>query len=146
MSQYPVLKATRSSSDLGKARLCAGASKRLPQAVPTSRWSEYNCALSRRARYLSDFAAADNQGYWTHCGRVVEVQVNVIYSVRIVPTSYGAVKLGMTPRIWSRWIIFAYSLLNIVGNFASGTLAEKLVFAPISIVVAFLVFRLAIEK
>jgi len=44
------------------------------------------------------------------------------------------------------WIIFAYSLLNIVGNFASGTLAEKLVFAPISIVAAFLVFRLALEK
>jgi len=44
------------------------------------------------------------------------------------------------------WIIFVYSLLNIAGNFASGSSTEKWVFTPISIVVAFLVFRLAIEK
>jgi hypothetical protein len=44
------------------------------------------------------------------------------------------------------WIIFVYSLLNIAGNLASGSSTEKLVFIPISIVAAFLVFRLAIEK
>jgi hypothetical protein len=44
------------------------------------------------------------------------------------------------------WIIFAYSLFNIAGNFASGSSTETLVFLPISIVVAFLILRLAIEK
>jgi len=44
------------------------------------------------------------------------------------------------------WIVFAYSLLNIAGNFASGAPAERLVFGPVSIVVAFLVFRLAVER
>ena len=43
------------------------------------------------------------------------------------------------------WIIFAYSLLNIIGNLASGVTAENLIFAPISIAIAFLVLRLAIE-
>lgn len=44
------------------------------------------------------------------------------------------------------WIIFAYMLLNTVGNLASGVSAEKLIFAPITIVMALLALRLAVEK
>jgi hypothetical protein len=44
------------------------------------------------------------------------------------------------------WIIFAYLLLNTLGNLVSSSSLEKLVFTPISIVTALLVLRLAIEK
>jgi hypothetical protein len=44
------------------------------------------------------------------------------------------------------WIIFAYSILNTVGNIASGVSVENLIMAPVTIIIAFLVFRLAIEK
>lgn len=44
------------------------------------------------------------------------------------------------------WIIFAYLVLNTLGNLASSSLLEKLVFTPITIVAAVLVLRLAIEK
>ena len=44
------------------------------------------------------------------------------------------------------WLIFAYLLLNTLGNLASGISFEKLMFAPVTIILAFCAFRLAIEK
>ena len=44
------------------------------------------------------------------------------------------------------WIIFGYFLLNTVGNLASSVTIEKLIFTPITIILSFLLFRLAIEK
>ena len=44
------------------------------------------------------------------------------------------------------WLIFAYLLLNTLGNLASGISFEKLVFAPITIILALCALRLAIEK
>ena len=44
------------------------------------------------------------------------------------------------------WVIFAYLLLNTIGNLASGVSFENLIFAPITVVLAFCAFRLAIEK
>lgn len=43
------------------------------------------------------------------------------------------------------WIIFAYMLLNTVGNLASGVSVEKLIFAPITIILALCALRLALE-
>jgi hypothetical protein len=51
----------------------------------------------------------------------------------------GAISVGV-------WLIFAYLLLNTVGNLASGISFEKLVFAPVTIILALCAFRLAIEK
>jgi len=51
----------------------------------------------------------------------------------------GAVNVGV-------WLIFAYLLLNTLGNLASGISFEKLVFAPITLILAFCALRLAIEK
>ncbi len=51
----------------------------------------------------------------------------------------GAVTVGL-------WIIFAYLILNTLGNLASGVSAENLVFAPLTLLVAFFALRLAIEK
>ena len=44
------------------------------------------------------------------------------------------------------WLIFAYLLLNTLGNLASGVSFEKLIFAPITILLALCAFRLALEK
>jgi len=44
------------------------------------------------------------------------------------------------------WIMFIYFVLNIFGNLASSVTAEKLIFTPITIILAVLAFRLAIEK
>ena len=51
----------------------------------------------------------------------------------------GTINIGL-------WLIFAYMLLNTLGNLASGISFEKLVFAPITIILALCAFRLAIEK
>lgn len=44
------------------------------------------------------------------------------------------------------WIIFAYLLLNTLGNLASGVSFENLIFAPVTLILAFCALRLAIEK
>ncbi|SRR6266508_727323 len=51
----------------------------------------------------------------------------------------GAIHVGV-------WLIFAYLLLNTLGNLASGISFEKLIFAPITIILALCAFRLATEK
>lgn len=51
----------------------------------------------------------------------------------------GAVNIGV-------WLIFAYLVLNTLGNLASGISFEKLLFAPITIILALCALRLAIEK
>jgi hypothetical protein len=44
------------------------------------------------------------------------------------------------------WFIFVFLLLNTLGNLASGVSLENLVFAPITIILAFCAFRLAIDR
>jgi hypothetical protein len=51
----------------------------------------------------------------------------------------GVVTIGV-------WLIFAYLVLNTLGNLASGISFERLLFAPITIMLALCAFRLAIEK
>jgi hypothetical protein len=51
----------------------------------------------------------------------------------------GVVNVGL-------WLMFAYLLLNTLGNLASGISVEKLIFAPITILLALCALRLAIEK
>jgi hypothetical protein len=51
----------------------------------------------------------------------------------------GVVNIGV-------WLIFAYLLLNTLGNLASGISLEKLLFAPITIILALCALRLALEK
>ena len=51
----------------------------------------------------------------------------------------GAVDLGV-------WLVFAYLILNTLGNLASGISFESLIAAPVTIILALCAFRLAIEK
>jgi hypothetical protein len=43
------------------------------------------------------------------------------------------------------WIIFAYLLLNTIGNLLAGATFEKVVFTPITLILAFCALRLALE-
>lgn len=66
----------------------------------------------------------------------------------IVAAKIGYVQAGKWSGVISvgAWLIFAYLLLNILGNLASGISFEKLIFVPITIILALCAFRLAIEK
>jgi len=44
------------------------------------------------------------------------------------------------------WIMTIYFILNAIGNFVSGVSSENFIFGPISIILALLAFRLAIDK
>jgi len=44
------------------------------------------------------------------------------------------------------WVVFAYLVLNTLGNFASGVSAETWFFGPLTIVMVLSALRLAIEK
>lgn len=44
------------------------------------------------------------------------------------------------------WVMFVYFILNTIGNLASDVTMEKVVFTPITLILAILAFRLAIEK
>ena len=44
------------------------------------------------------------------------------------------------------WLIFAFLILNTLGNLASGVSFENLIFAPITLILAFCALRLAVEK
>ncbi|HXQ32610.1 MAG TPA: hypothetical protein VN843_01185 [Anaerolineales bacterium] len=66
----------------------------------------------------------------------------------IIAAKIGYIKTGNFEKIVSIgvWVIFAYFILNTIGNLASGVSAENWFFAPITLVLAFLALRLAIEK
>ena len=44
------------------------------------------------------------------------------------------------------WLVFAYLVINVLGNFASGVSAETLIFGPLTILMALCALRLALEK
>ena len=66
---------------------------------------------------------------------VVAAKVDYIHTVK----HRKAITIGV-------WFIFGYMLLNLVGNLASGVSFENLVFAPLTLLMAVLALRLAIEK
>jgi hypothetical protein len=66
---------------------------------------------------------------------IIAVKMDYIKPSKFKP----AVNIGI-------WIIFAYLILNTVGNLASSVSLEKLLLAPITLILAFCALRLAIEK
>ena len=81
---------------------------------------------------------------------VFEISALVINGLFLLIT---AIKLGhiRAPRLnraasIGMWITFAYFAMNIIGNLSSGVSWEKLLFAPLSIVLALLSLRVAIHQ
>lgn len=72
--------------------------------------------------------------------------VTVLFAI-IIAAKMGYIRSGRFQRA-SRvgmWIIFAYLVLNTIGNFASNSTFEMAVFGPVTVVMALCAFRLAID-
>ena len=68
--------------------------------------------------------------------------------ILIVALKAGYLKIGKLKKVATIgiWIMGVFFLLNMVGNFNSSSSVEKLVFGPLTIIMALLAFRLALEK
>ncbi len=77
----------------------------------------------------------------------VAILVTLFFGL-IIAAKSGYIKTGKFARAVNVlvWLIFAFLLLNTLGNLASGISAENFIFAPITLILAFCAFRLAIEK
>ena len=65
---------------------------------------------------------------------IIAIKINIIKVVKFKKV----IDLGV-------WVIFVYFVLNTFGNLASGVSIEKIIFAPITIILAIFAFRLGIE-
>ena len=78
---------------------------------------------------------------------IIAVSVTLLFLL-IIAVKTGYIKSGKFSGVINTgiWIVFAYLILNTLGNLASGVSFENLVFAPITIILAFCALRLAIDK
>lgn len=78
---------------------------------------------------------------------VIALLVLILF-ILITAAKVGYIKIFKSQKAMNIcvWIIFAYLLLNIVGNLASPSTLERVIFMPLSMVMAFFVLRLAVEK
>lgn len=82
-----------------------------------------------------------------HIFEIISLVFTILFAI-IVAAKVGYIK---TTRFGSAvtvflWLMFAFLLLNTLGNLASESLQEKLIFTPITIIASLLVLRLAVEK
>jgi len=73
--------------------------------------------------------------------------VVTLFFVDVVAAKLGYIQLGKFQKATKIgvWLIFAYLILNTVGNLAAHTSFESLIFAPITLFLALCALRLAIE-
>lgn len=78
---------------------------------------------------------------------IIALVVTFFFGV-VVAAKTGYIKTGSLAGVvnFLVWVIFVFLLLNTLGNLASGVSAENFIFAPITLILAFCAFRLAIEK
>lgn len=78
---------------------------------------------------------------------IISLLLTLAFAI-IIAAKLGYIQAGNFKRIVNIgvWVVFAYLVLNTIGNLASGVAAENWFFAPITIVLAFFALRLAMEK
>lgn len=78
---------------------------------------------------------------------IVALAVTVLFII-IVLQKMRLMKIGESRRIINIgiWAIFAYMILNTAGNIASSIELETMIFAPLTLLLAFFALRLRIEK
>ncbi len=78
---------------------------------------------------------------------IVAITLTLVF-IGIVARKLKLLKVGESKKAINvgMWIVFAYLILNTLGNFASGVSAETLFFGPLTNIMAFCALRLAIEK
>jgi hypothetical protein len=71
-----------------------------------------------------------------------------LFMILLVSIKGGFLKIPINQIILriSLWIMFALFVLNTIGNLLSVNMIEKIVFTPLTIILAFLSLRLAIAK
>lgn len=74
---------------------------------------------------------------------LVTVLMAVIIAAKIGYIQADRFKVAVNIGIW---IVFAYLLLNMLGNLASGVSAESFIFAPITLILALCALRLAVKE
>jgi hypothetical protein len=78
---------------------------------------------------------------------IIALLVTLLFAVIVAAkVEYIRVNRFQTALTIGVWIIFAYLVLNTVGNLASAVSVENLIFAPITLGLAFCALRLAIDK
>lgn len=88
-----------------------------------------------------------NNGLSMLLAEAVAIFITLLFALIVaLKTGYFRVKRSKTAVNVGMWVFFAYLLLNTIGNLASGVTLEKLVLAPVTLILAFFAFRLAIEK
>ena len=78
---------------------------------------------------------------------IISIFINLLMLV-VVANSAGMLKLKINQKIirGGIWIMFVLFLLNTVGNLFSNNHFEKIVFTPITFLLAVFTFRMAIDK
>lgn len=73
--------------------------------------------------------------------------VTLVFAI-VIAAKTGYIRVGKFQKAVNigMWIIFAFLILNTIGNLASSVSFENLIFAPITLVLAFFALRLAVEK
>lgn len=88
-----------------------------------------------------------NSSYSQHILEMISLAFTILFAI-VVAAKIGYIKVSKFAQLvnFFLWFIFAYLLLNTLVNLASSSMTEQLIFTPITIIGAFLVLRLAIEK
>ena len=78
---------------------------------------------------------------------LVSLIVTLLF-LTIVAMRTGYIKTGKSGRAvrFGLWIMCGYFILNTIGNLASGVAVENMIFAPLTIIMAFLTLRLALDN
>jgi len=77
---------------------------------------------------------------------IVALCVTILFMI-ITAAKMRQIRTGASRKIIDAgmWAVFVYFVLNTAGNLASGVTAEKLIFTPLTILMALLALRLALE-
>jgi hypothetical protein len=78
---------------------------------------------------------------------LIALLVTLIF-ILIVALKAGYLKISKLKKVATVgiWIMAGFFLLNMAGNLSSPSLVEKMVFGPLTLIMAVLAFRLALEK
>jgi hypothetical protein len=78
---------------------------------------------------------------------IIALFITLIFTL-IIAAKRGYIRVGKFEKLINvgMWIIFAYFILNTIGNLTSAVFIEKLIFSPITLLMSFFAFILATEK
>ncbi|TNE65979.1 MAG: hypothetical protein EP344_02770 [Bacteroidetes bacterium] len=78
---------------------------------------------------------------------LIALAITILMGI-VVAARFGYIPAGslQKPVRIAMWLVFGYFLLNTIGNWASEVRMETVVFTPVTLILAFFAYRLAIEK